>query len=148
MTEFNNGRPSSPNFEFMHPLLLSLLCSPSFKSLADILPFIPSFQRCSPPSLVLSLSPGLGPDGLPSPGGYPGLTPASTPNGQGARSSPFNNDIVLQQLAMRSSTGKRRMRFCYAQLTKYATRVILFLQTSPGCSPRGSGLPLAPRSRT
>ena len=28
------------------------------------------FQRCSPPDLVLSLSPGLGPDGLPSPGGY------------------------------------------------------------------------------
>ena len=28
------------------------------------------FQRCSPPALVLSLSPGLGPDGLPSPGGY------------------------------------------------------------------------------
>lgn len=28
------------------------------------------FQRCSPPTLVLSLSPGLGPDGLPSPGGY------------------------------------------------------------------------------
>ena len=27
-------------------------------------------QRCSPPALVLSLSPGLGPDGLPSPGGY------------------------------------------------------------------------------
>ncbi|XP_059083524.1 uncharacterized protein LOC131880831 [Tigriopus californicus] len=27
--------------------------------------------RCSPPSLVLSLSPGLGPDGLPSPGNFP-----------------------------------------------------------------------------
>merc|ERR1719225_304166 len=27
-------------------------------------------SRCSPPTLLLSLSPGLGPDGLPSPGGY------------------------------------------------------------------------------
>jgi len=28
------------------------------------------FQPRTPPTLVLSLSPGLGPDGLPSPGGY------------------------------------------------------------------------------
>ena len=37
-------------------------------------------QRCSPPALVLSLSPGLGPDGLPSPGGY---FPHAQTNGSG-----------------------------------------------------------------
>ena len=43
------------------------------------------FQRCSPPDLVLSLSPGLGPDGLPSPGGY---FPQYPTNGSG------NNTVV------------------------------------------------------
>ena len=49
-------------------------------------------QRCSPPSLVLSLSPGLGPDGLPSPGGG-GASGGHYPsaNGNSNRSSPFSS---------------------------------------------------------
>ena len=39
-------------------------------SARKIFNFYVFFQGCSPPGLVLSLSPGLGPDGLPSPGSY------------------------------------------------------------------------------
>ena len=47
------------------------------------------FQSCSPPALVLSLSPGLGPDGLPSPGSYPHRrTLAANGNGSCAGSPP------------------------------------------------------------
>ena len=54
--------------------------------------FFLQLQRCSPPSLVLSLSPGLGPDGLPSPGGAgPGHYSASNANGNSNRSSPFSS---------------------------------------------------------
>jgi hypothetical protein len=53
-----------------------------------------TFQPRSPPALVLSLSPGLGPDGLPSPGGYvshpmtPSSTVSSSPNPPASRDSP------------------------------------------------------------
>ncbi len=83
--------------------------------------FIISLQRCSPPSLVLSLSPGLGPDGLPSPGGYHlgGAEGGASHHhhhhqfhhggvgGRRGRGSPVCTASELMQLAMRSSTGKK-----------------------------------------
>ena len=52
-------------------------------------------QRCSPPTLLLSLSPGLGPDGLPSPGGYfPHSTNGSGPGGNITGSNSMNNAAV------------------------------------------------------
>jgi hypothetical protein len=82
-------------------------------------------QRCSPPSLLLSLSPGLGPDGLPSPGGYhAALGPdfavdfragganagaAVAGGGRRSRGSPaVCASELINQLAMRTSTGKER----------------------------------------
>ena len=58
-------------------------------------------QNCSPPALVLSLSPGLGPDGLPSPGGYPHRGAVSS-NGSGSCSGspppyPGSTSINFQQ---------------------------------------------------
>ena len=54
--------------------------------LINLYPFL---QSCSPPALVLSLSPGLGPDGLPSPGAYPRRgTVASNGSGSCAGSPP------------------------------------------------------------
>ena len=86
-------------------------------------------QRRSPPSLVLSLSPGLGPDGLPSPGsGYHHhLAPTSFGSGSGGGSNGASADAVdgagaiggasaaggaselMHQLALRSSTGKEKI---------------------------------------
>ena len=90
----------------------------------NILSLFHFLQRCSPPSLVLSLSPGLGPDGLPSPAGSCRRgSPVSSAHAAAAamrmtaspltgatrRDSPimFSNEMMLHQLAssMRSSTG-------------------------------------------
>ena len=65
-------------------------------------------QRCSPPSLVLSLSPGLGADGLPSPGGATGHYNASNPNGNSNRSSPFSSS---EQVLPKLSTNAAPERF-------------------------------------
>jgi hypothetical protein len=54
--------------------------------------FILFLQRCSPPALVLSLSPGLGPDGLPSPGGY---FPHAAGSGSGAGANMSPNSLAL-----------------------------------------------------
>jgi hypothetical protein len=64
-------------------------------------------QRCSPPSLVLSLSPGLGPDGLPSPGGYAAAAAvAGNPNRSSPYNAPYNEHLMFQQLAsMRSAAA-------------------------------------------
>ena len=70
-----------------------------------------SFQRCSPPALVLSLSPGLGPDGLPSPGGYfphtagsgSGGVTGSGANGSGSSMGPFGGSCNTPPLLMAGS---------------------------------------------
>ena len=57
-------------------------------------------QRCSPPTLLLSLSPGLGPDGLPSPGGYfPHSTNGSGPGGNITGSNSMNNAVAVNTAA-------------------------------------------------
>ena len=68
--------------------------------ISDIYYLLFFLQRCSPPTLLLSLSPGLGPDGLPSPGGYfPHSTNGSGPGGNITGSNSMNNAAVAVNTA-------------------------------------------------